>query len=184
MAISHNSIPNTSAQLTLFAEEALVKVSAWRESAKAWTEQVASSGTSSVSSIASLLLWCSGRTSLACSLPTTATISPSFFGPSPATILQSLRVAGVIPAFVSGPSEPARGGFLTLNTQEFHSAAVASSLSEILETGPAPSKYYLSPRACQGILRRAKRRGKSLPPSLQAALEQVARQGSDPKPTS
>ena len=36
-------------------------------------------------------------------------------------------------------------------------------------------KYYLSARACLGILNRAKRRGKILPDSLKAALERTAR---------
>lgn len=35
-------------------------------------------------------------------------------------------------------------------------------------------KYSLSPKACTGILRRAARRGKALPPMLLAALEQQA----------
>lgn len=65
-------------------------------------------------------------------------------------------------------------GFSTLNTSEFHSAAAASSLSDILETGAVPQRYFLSPTACKGILRRAEKRGKSLPPSLQDALEAVA----------
>jgi hypothetical protein len=34
----------------------------------------------------------------------------------------------------------------------------------------APEKYYLSARACQGILTRASRRGKKLPDLLQTAL--------------
>lgn len=34
-----------------------------------------------------------------------------------------------------------------------------------------PLKYYLSPKACQGILRRAEKRGKELPESLKQALE-------------
>lgn len=63
--------------------------------------------------------------------------------------------------------------FLTLNTSEFHSGAVASSLSDILETGDVPQRYFLSGTACRGILRRAEKRGKSLPPSLRAALEAV-----------
>ena len=42
----------------------------------------------------------------------------------------------------------------TLNTSECPSAAVASSLSDILETGDVPQRYYLSARACEGILRR------------------------------
>lgn len=37
------------------------------------------------------------------------------------------------------------------------------------------AKYCLSPTACSGILRRAEKRGKSLPPELQAALEAQSR---------
>jgi hypothetical protein len=58
---------------------------------------------------------------------------------------------------------------------EFHSAAVASSLSDILETGDVPRRFYLSATACKGILRRAEKRGKELPKALQAALQQAAR---------
>jgi hypothetical protein len=47
---------------------------------------------------------------------------------------------------------------------------LVASLSEVLETGPLPEKYSLSPKACSGILRRAERRGKALPPMLKAAL--------------
>lgn len=43
-------------------------------------------------------------------------------------------------------------------------------MSQILEDTPPP-KYYLSRRACLGILRRAKERGKALPPQLKEALE-------------
>ena len=49
------------------------------------------------------------------------------------------------------------------------------SLSDVLETAPLPQRFSLSPKACAGILRRAKRRGKQLPPMLQAALEQAGR---------
>lgn len=42
-------------------------------------------------------------------------------------------------------------------------------LSQILEVHPH-RKYYLSKRACLGILRRSKERGKELPPQLKAAL--------------
>lgn len=44
-----------------------------------------------------------------------------------------------------------------------------SRLSQILEDSPHP-KYSLSAKACQGILNRAQRRGKELPPELKAAL--------------
>lgn len=66
------------------------------------------------------------------------------------------------------------GEFLTLATAEFHSAAVESSLSEVLQAQPLPERYFLSPRACAGILRRAKKRGKTLPEPLAVALEAVA----------
>ena len=50
-----------------------------------------------------------------------------------------------------------------LNTGESPKDAVESTLSQILEVN-VPEKYYLSPTACEGILRRAERRGKELPP--------------------
>ena len=53
---------------------------------------------------------------------------------------------------------------------EFHSAGAESTLSQILEAR-APDKYYLTPKACSGILRRASLRGKELPESLRMALE-------------
>ncbi len=40
-----------------------------------------------------------------------------------------------------------------------------------------PEKYYLSPKACQGILRRASARGKELPAILKKALERQAAPG-------
>lgn len=50
-----------------------------------------------------------------------------------------------------------------------------SRLSQILEANPHP-KYCLSATACQGILNRAERRGKTLPPILKEALiQQVIR---------
>ena len=62
--------------------------------------------------------------------------------------------------------------FLMLNTGESPNAAVESTLSSILEVN-APEKYYLSAKACEGILRRAERRGKKLPEMLKLALEQM-----------
>ena len=63
-----------------------------------------------------------------------------------------------------------RGELTTLNTGESPNVAVESRLLQILEVN-APEKYYLSARACQGILTRANRRGKKLPDILQRALE-------------
>ena len=48
------------------------------------------------------------------------------------------------------------------------------SLSEVLEQGSIQERFFLSPRACAGILRRAEKRGKRLPEQLQRALETVA----------
>ena len=62
------------------------------------------------------------------------------------------------------------GYCLTLNTGEKPRMPIPSKLSEILERNP-DHKYDLSAKACQGILNRAERRGKELPPELKAALE-------------
>ena len=56
---------------------------------------------------------------------------------------------------------------------EYPSGAVASSLSDILETGDVPQRYFLSAKACRGILRRAGKRGKELPEALALALKAV-----------
>ena len=65
---------------------------------------------------------------------------------------------------------PWRGRSSTLNTGPAPPSGDAGcSLSLILQDNP-PRKYYLTRRACLGILRRAKERGKPLPPQLHAAL--------------
>ena len=64
------------------------------------------------------------------------------------------------------------GASMTLNTGECPSVARESTLSLILQAN-APEKYCLSAKACQGILRRAEKRGKELPPMLREALEEV-----------
>lgn len=46
---------------------------------------------------------------------------------------------------------------------------------QILEEEPHP-KYYLSGKACRGILTRAERRKKEIPALLKAALEMQAEQ--------
>ena len=72
------------------------------------------------------------------------------------------------------PGEVQRGEFLTLNTSDWPNDANVWSLSDILETGNLPPRFYLSATACKGILRRAEKRGKTLPPALQEALVAVA----------
>ena len=68
-----------------------------------------------------------------------------------------------------GTGAKSRGVFSTLNFSECPSDAVASFLWQVLEP-VAPPKYYLSDRAALGILNRAVRRGKTLPPMLERRL--------------
>lgn len=63
---------------------------------------------------------------------------------------------------------------MTLNTGEKPRKKNPSWLSEVLEEN-ADERYSLSAKACQGILNRAERRGKELPPELKAALEAQAK---------
>ena len=78
---------------------------------------------------------------------------------------------------------PWRGGASTLNTGVSPKDAKESSLSQILQADP-PLKYYLSPKACLGILRRAFERGKELPKKLERALKiQAGLMRSDGQPT-
>ena len=60
-----------------------------------------------------------------------------------------------------------------LNFGEYPREENVSNLSQILQDG-VPEKYYLSQKACLGILRRASVRGKKLPTVLQRALEKQA----------
>ncbi len=65
------------------------------------------------------------------------------------------------------------GGCLMLNTSEYPSeGVVSSSLADVLLTQQVLPKFYLSPTACEGILRRANRRGKTLPEALTKALQE------------
>ena len=62
---------------------------------------------------------------------------------------------------------------LTLSISEWPKDAVVYSLSDTLETGDLPRRFFLSAIACAGILRRAEKRGKKLPEQLRRALELV-----------
>lgn len=99
----------------------------------------------------------SGRMFPASSLPTMDGLSdPSF---------QGWGSAGM-----GGPIE-----FSTLSISEWPNDANVCSLSDILEeTGDVPPRFFLSPRACAGILRRAEKRGFELPETLRLALMEVA----------
>ena len=68
---------------------------------------------------------------------------------------------------------PLHGESSMLNFGEYPKDENESSLSQILQAG-VPGKYFLSQKACQGILRRASVRGKELPAVLKAALMRQA----------
>ena len=65
---------------------------------------------------------------------------------------------------------PWRGDASTLNTGVSPREENESSLSRILQDNPL-KRYYLTKKACLGILRRAAERGKELPEKLKWALE-------------
>lgn len=64
-----------------------------------------------------------------------------------------------------------RGVCLTLNTSESPNNVVVSTLLGSIEAGEVPEKYFLSPNAATGILRRVDRMGRNLPPSFRQSLE-------------
>ena len=125
-------------QMSMFSsEEPLAKASAPQDSEQGWLTRVVHS----CSPILALLAdtapdgW-SGKTSPAsCPPMEDGTLRP--------------YSGGWLNAGMGSPT-----AFLTLNISESPSAVVASSLSDIVETGDVPQRYYLSETACLGILRR------------------------------
>src|ERR1043166_489478 len=73
----------------------------------------------------------------------------------------------------------AHGQAWTRNFLDWRSGATVCSLSAILATGAIPQRYFLSPKACAGILRRATKRDKKLPAQLERALSAVASASED-----
>src|SRR5208337_4516242 len=66
-----------------------------------------------------------------------------------------------------------RGVCSIASFSESPNAAGVCSLSEVLESH-VPQRFFLSPRAAQGILRRAEKRGRTLPTRLRLALEALS----------
>ena len=146
-------------QSTFWPEEHLASLSSSPVSERDWMTRVATSPSSLLGLLADSgpYGWC-GRTSPAsCRLTTDGRSEPS---------------SGCWSN--SGMGSPTE--FWTLSLPEYPSDGVASSLSDILETGELPQRYYLTATACRGILRRAEKRGKQLPEALKLALLAVASQ--------
>ena len=116
----------------------------------------------------------SSKTSRDCSRPPKARTSKLSSKPSPtsATIpflyLNLQKGDGSTPERSWEIITPSRGEFRGRNTGASPKDAIESTLSQILQAD-APAKCFLSKRACEGILRRAQRRGKELPPMLKEA---------------
>ena len=164
-------------QSMLWSQEHLARISQSPVSELEWMASVVNSQ----SSMLTLLTasgpdgW-SGRTSPACSALTAAKPSLPSSDSSLVSPSKSLPVDGRTAESSQAHLVPMdlHSGCLTLSTAEYHSGAVASSLSDILETGDVPQRYFLSGKACRGILRRAEKRGKDLPMTLRLALQAVA----------
>ena len=84
------------------------------------------------------------------------------------------RPGGPTRVWLLDPGEQSPGASWMPNISAWPNDAAVCSLSQVLEKGLIPQRFFLSGKACAGILRRAEKRGKSLPPPLHAALAAVA----------
>jgi hypothetical protein len=93
--------------------------------------------------------------------------SDSLFPESAAEVLAS---NGLVLELLPGLAESPRGGYWTRSSSGFRSAAAVYLSSVLVPASSIPERYYLTTKACAGILRRARRRGKQLPHVLEMAL--------------
>ena len=152
-------------QSTFWPEEHLASLSPSPGNERDWMTRVATSPLSLLDLLIDCgpLGWCGRTCPASCRLMTDGRLEPSS--------------ACWSNAGMGSPTE-----FWTLNILEYPSDAVASSLSDVLEAGEVPQRYYLTSTACRGILRRAEKRGKELPGALKSALMVVGSQ--TPRPPS
>ena len=143
--------------LTLFAEEPPASPSQSQDSEKDWMIRVATSCLHLVPLLTDIgpSGWFGRTCPVSCHLTADEILQPSS---------ECWQNSGM-----GSPTE-----FLTLSSSEWHSDAAVCSLSDVLETGAVPQRFFLSATACRGILRRADKRGKALPQQLHRALQQVA----------
>jgi len=168
-------------QLTLFAAEPPVNPSRLQESEAEWMTRVATWPQSLSEFVMELeRIGSCGKTFRGFSqAPRDATLQAYFQG-GQAEESKCRKKDGETPELWNPRTTGALelpGVALTLNLSEWTglnglclSDEGVCSLSDILEVGPVPQRYYLSAKACRGILRRSERRGKSLPQSLLEAL--------------
>ena len=141
-------------QLSMFlSEEPLASPSALQDSERDWMIRVATS----CSPILTLL----------------TDIAPVGWSGKTSPVSFQATEDGILPPSFSGWANSGMGSpteCLTLNISDWPKDASVSSLWQVLEDGSLPPQYFLSARACQGILRRAEKRGRELPAPLRSAL--------------
>lgn len=70
-----------------------------------------------------------------------------------------------------------------INVEEWPNDASVKNLTDILQPmSEVDSRFILSPKACAGMLRRAVKRGKTLPPKLKEAMEYLASRSEPEQP--
>ena len=124
--------------------------------------------------------WC-GRTSQPC-FPSMEAGTSQDFSPnsSDGTCSRQGEDGETLESSPTRPDATAfHGEFWTLDIPEFphfrgrsRSEGVVSSLSDFVETGPAPQRYCLAASYAEALLRRAERLGYSLPKTLEAVLRE------------
>ncbi len=152
-------------QMLMFSsEEPLASPSALQDSEKDWMTRVATSCLPTVQLLNAIAPsgWYSRMSPASCHLTEDGTLEPS---------------SGCWAN--SGMGSPT--GFLTLNSCEHASIPApfpndegVCSLSDVLETGEVPQRYFLTARACQGLLNRSEKNGKPMPENLRQILSGVA----------
>lgn len=172
-------------QLTFLSEEPRARAIPSRVSEKDWMTRVATSCSPMLRLLADIGPdgW-SGRTSSASFQAREDATLQAFWDCSPGEGSKSRQADGNLRELskATAAHTASHGGCLTLNMSEwtalpahFPSDGGVCSLSDILEaTGDVPQRFYLSAKACRGILRRAVNRGKELPEQLKQALLAVA----------
>ena len=130
--------------------------------------------------------FCSGKTSPEHSAPTADGILLSWLERWLGPTYLYRETDGEAPGLVLDETDSSSGACWTRNMSEWNhipaqslSDAAVCSLSSILETGQVHARYFLSQKACAGILRRAEKRQKVLPKMLEAALLSVATSNRD-----
>jgi DNA-directed RNA polymerase subunit RPC12/RpoP len=191
-------------QLTLFAEEPHANHSASPDSERDWMTRVVTWP----SSFSELLIDSSpdgfyGKMSPAC-FPTRETLSgnssPGYqnSGMVSATEFSTLKTSesrsGAVACGLSDILETERTYYKCLECGEEFEDNFATGANTLApaecprcgeenhvesRTGDLPQRYFLSAKACAGILRRAAKRGKELPAALLQALREVAGASSD-----